>query len=65
MDEEALIAEYQRLRRLAHELEVQAECVDRRLIELERQLPDRYTFPGDPPLDEMTGVGFLDVLNRE
>lgn len=52
MDEEALIAEYERLRWLAHELEVQAECVDRRLIELEGQLPDRYTFPGDPPLDD-------------
>ena len=21
------------------------------LLEIERQLPDRYTFPGDPPLD--------------
>ena len=49
MDEEALIAEYERMRRLAHELDVQAECVDRRLIEIERQLPDWYTFPGDPP----------------
>jgi hypothetical protein len=52
MDERTLIAEYERLRWLAHELEVQAECVDRRLIELEGQLPDRYTFPGDPPLDD-------------
>ena len=51
MDEEALIQEYEKLRRKAHELEVQAECVDRRLLEIERQLPNRYTFPGDPPLD--------------
>jgi hypothetical protein len=42
-----LIEEYERLRRLAHELDVQAETVDQRLIELERLLPDRYCYPGD------------------
>ena len=50
MDEDALIAEYERLRRLAHELDVQSETVDARLVEIEKQLPDRYTFPGDTPL---------------
>ncbi len=53
MDEEKLIAEYARLRRLAHKLEVQSGAVDARLIEIERQLPDRYTFPGNPPLDRL------------
>ena len=51
MDEEALIQEYEKLRRKARELDVQVECVDRRLLEIERQLPDWYTFPGDLPLD--------------
>jgi hypothetical protein len=50
MDEPALIAEYEDLRRKAHELDVQVESVDRRLVEIERQLPDWDTFPGDPPL---------------
>ncbi len=49
-DEENLIAEYERLRRRAHELDVETETVDRRLIEIEKELPDHYTFPGDPPL---------------
>jgi len=49
MDEQALIQEYEKLRRKARELDVQVECVDRRLVEIERQLPDRYTSPGDPP----------------
>ena len=48
--EESLIAEYERLRRRAHELDVETETVDRRLTEIEKELPDRYTFPGDPPL---------------
>lgn len=52
MDEKALIAEYEWLRRKAHELHVQAEYVDRRLVEIERQLPDEYVFPGDPPLGD-------------
>ncbi len=42
-----LIREYERLRKIAHELDVQAETVDRRLIELEQLLPDRYCYPGD------------------
>lgn len=46
-----LIREYERLRKLSHELDVQANSVDQRLIEIERLLPDRYKFPGDvfPP----------------
>ena len=54
---EDLIAEYQRLRRLAHELDVQAETVDARLVEIEKQLPDRYRFPGDPLLVDGPIVG--------
>ena len=42
-----LIREYERLRKLAHELDVQSTMVDRRLIELEFLLPDRYQYPGD------------------
>jgi len=57
MDEDALIREYERLRRKAHELHVQAEWVDRRLTEIEKQLPDRYTFSGDPPLVDGSIVG--------
>jgi len=52
MDEEKLIAEYERLRRKAHELDVQSNTVDARLVEIEKQLPDHYRFPGDPPLDD-------------
>jgi hypothetical protein len=44
-----LIVEYEWLREWARQLDVQAEHVDRRLIEMERHLPDRYTFPGDLP----------------
>ena len=50
-----LIREYERLRKLAHELDVQSNTVDQRLIEIERLLPDRYSFPGDvfpPDADE-------------
>ena len=46
-----LIAEYERLRRRADELQTQADTVDTRLIEIERQLPDDYNYPGDPPLE--------------
>jgi hypothetical protein len=46
---EDLITEYEELRRLAHESHVQAETVDQRLVEIERQLPDTYIFPGDAP----------------
>ena len=45
-----LVAEYENLRRLAHELDVQANTVDQRLIEIERELPGNYAYPGDPPL---------------
>ncbi|HLA85751.1 MAG TPA: hypothetical protein VJL29_13250 [Thermoguttaceae bacterium] len=51
-DDEAeakLIAEYERLRRRLHELNVQVEHIDRRLVQIERQLPDRYVFPDDTP----------------
>lgn len=48
-----LVAEYERLRRLLHELDVQANTVDGRLVEIERELPDRYTFPGDLPHDRL------------
>ena len=48
-----LIVEYERLRRLAHELDVQVNTVDARLIEIERQLPDSYHYPGDPPEEKL------------
>jgi len=51
MEEENLIAEYEKLRRKAHELDVQSNTVDARLVEIEKQLPDHYRFPGDPPHD--------------
>jgi hypothetical protein len=51
-EEAELVREYERLRKLAHELDVQANAVDARLVEIEGQLPDRYRFPGDPPLDD-------------
>jgi len=46
-----LIREYERLRKLAHELDVQSNTVDQRLVEIERLLPDRYSYPEDvfPP----------------
>ncbi|MBN1910338.1 MAG: hypothetical protein JW818_11405 [Pirellulales bacterium] len=46
-----LIREYERLRKLAHELDVQSNTVERRLVEIERLLPDRYSYPEDvfPP----------------
>ena len=50
---EDLIAEYERLRRLADELQVQANTVDARLIEIEHQLPDDYNYSGDPPLESL------------
>lgn len=47
MDDKAktaqMIAEYERLRKLLHELDVQAASVDSRLIEIERELPKNYT----------------------
>jgi len=50
-DKAKLIAEYERLRKLMHELDVQAASVDERLVEIERQLPDDY--PDDPPLERL------------
>ncbi|MBN1910018.1 MAG: hypothetical protein JW818_09785 [Pirellulales bacterium] len=35
-----MMAEYHRLRKLAHELDVQSATVHQRLAEIERQLPD-------------------------
>jgi len=42
-----LIAEYEVLRKLANELDVHAEMVDERLIEIERELPEEYVYPGN------------------
>ncbi len=50
MNEENLIVEYEALRRRECELIEQLNVVDARLIEIEGQLPDEYTFPGDRPL---------------
>ncbi|MBN1909325.1 MAG: hypothetical protein JW818_06275 [Pirellulales bacterium] len=50
--EEELIGEYEQLKRRLHELNVQTEHIDRRLVQIERQLPDHFTLPGDPPLDD-------------
>ena len=46
-DKTKLIAEYERLRKRMHELDVQAATVDERLVEIERELPDDY--PNDGP----------------
>ena len=51
-DNKALIAKYERLRRLERELIGQINAVDAQLIEIESQLPDEYTYPGDPPLGD-------------
>ena len=45
----ALIAEYERLRREAYQLDAWSEQFDARLVELERSLPDDYTYPCDSP----------------
>lgn len=47
----ALIAQYERLRQEADQLQERSEQVDARLVQLERLLPDTYTYPGDPPLE--------------
>jgi hypothetical protein len=53
INEEELIAEYEELRRLAHELDEQSETIEERPIEIEEQLPDEYTYPGDNiPLEQ-------------
>lgn len=46
----SLIAEYEWLRQQAKALDRQANQIDARLIEIERQLPTNYNFPDDPPL---------------
>jgi hypothetical protein len=45
-----LIYEYEWLRQQAKVLDWQINQLDARLIEIERQLPDSYKFPDDPPL---------------
>ena len=45
----ALIDEYHWLWHLEKTLYWQADQIDARLVEIERKLPDEYTFPGDPP----------------
>jgi hypothetical protein len=57
MDKKKLIAEYERLRKLAHELDVQSNTVDARLVEIEKQLPTRYKYPGDRPLGSDLSAG--------
>jgi hypothetical protein len=47
------IREYERLRKVMHELTVQTNTVDARLVEIENQLPNEYKYPGDPPLDDL------------
>ena len=44
-----LIAEYERLRKLLRDLDAKAGQVDGRLVEIERELPDSYVHPDDPP----------------
>lgn len=58
-DPEKLIAEYERLRRRAHELDVTMEQVDRRLTEIEEQLPDWYRFPDGVPQSNATARACL------
>ncbi len=56
LNDTALIAEYECLRREEYHLNARSEQGDARLIELERILPDSYTYPGDPPLKSHTMV---------
>lgn len=51
-DDATLIAEYELLRRELEELDKRTNQVDARLVELDKLLPDSYTYPGDPPLDD-------------
>ena len=44
-----MIDEYVRLRDRLSELYREVTAVDRRLIELERSLPEEYVYPGDLP----------------
>lgn len=50
-NEATLIVEYERLRHEANQLNKRNEQVDARLVELEKLLPNSYTYPGDPPLE--------------
>ena len=47
-DETALIAEYERLRHELDELDARTRQLDRKLIDIEKLLPDHYVYPGDP-----------------
>ena len=49
--ERELIAEYEYLRKCSICLFRKWSEIDERMLEIESQLPDSYTFPGDPPLD--------------
>lgn len=46
------IREHERLRKLAHELDVQSTMVDRRLVESELLLPGRRQYLGDASSEE-------------
>lgn len=52
-----LIAEYERLRERSLRLFQEWEGIDQRMQEIESELPDSYTYPGDPPLDGPPGNG--------
>jgi hypothetical protein len=47
-DRDRLIGDYEWLRRMMRLLDMQTEQVDRQISELEKLLPDDYSFPGDP-----------------
>ena len=47
----ALIAQYERLRQEADQLDQRSEQVEARLVQLERLLPNTYTYPGDSKLE--------------
>lgn len=48
-----LIAEYEKLRHRLTKLFGQIETTDRRLVEIERVLPDTYVYPGDRSLNHL------------
>ncbi len=47
-----LVAEYEQLRKVMRKLTVRMNAVDARLIEIEKELPDDYQYPGDPTEEE-------------
>ena len=49
-EEEKLIIRYEKLRRQLTELIASVDEVDYKLVEIERHLPDEYTYAGDTPL---------------